>query len=440
MVDEASHCVKVEEINPVKKKFSFDIPWPDVKEELDSAYRNVGKKAKIKGFRPGKTPRKVLETYYKDEAEGDAISKIVNRVYWNAIEEAKVTPVAQPVIDQKGIEKEKNFEFTATVEIKPSIEPKHYLDLEIEKEEIEISEDDIRKRLEDLRQVYSTLEDLKEDRGVREGDLATIDFEGRVDGVSLKELKAAQYPLEIGSKRFVPGFEDQLTGMKPGESKEIHVPFPDDYHSKDIAGKDVVFSVTVKGIKEKILPALDESFVKNFEKYETLDEIRADIRKGLEAEMEAKAKAQVVKSMVDKIIERNPVDVPEAFVERQIYSLMLDAQRRMAANGMDPKKAVEIAARMHDRFKEEAERMVRTSLLLESIADKESIQVESPDLEEKMRTLAERFGQTIEEVKAFYGKEDMVEALRNEIREEKTLDFIERKAKIKIVTKKEENA
>jgi trigger factor len=435
MVNEASHCVKVEEISAVKKRFSFDIPWPDVREELDSAYRIVGKKARIKGFRPGRTPRKVLETYYKDEAESDAISRIVNRVYWSAVEEAKVIPVAQPVIDQKGIEKDKNFEFTATVEIKPSIEPRDYLDLEIEKEEVEISEDDVQRRLEDLRQAYSTLEDPKEDRSIREGDLATIDFEGRLDGVSLKELKADQYPLEIGSKRFVPGFEEQMKGMKTGESKDIQVRFPDDYHSKDLAGKDVVFSVTVKGIKEKILPALDEHFVKNFEKYETLDEIRAEIRKGLKAETEARIRESVVKYMVDKLMEKNPMDVPDAFVERQIYSLMLDAQRRMAMNGMDPKKAAEIAARMHDTLKGEAERMVKTSLLLESIADKESIQVEETDLEEKMRALAERFGQTVDEVKKFYGKDDMIEALRNEIREEKTLDFIEAKAKIKFVKK-----
>ncbi len=439
MVNEVSHCVKVEEISPVKKRFSFDIPWPDVKEELDSAYRTVGKKARIKGFRQGKTPRKVLETYYKDEAEGDAISRIVNRVYWNAVEQAKVVPVAQPVIDQTGIEKEKNFEFTATVEIKPCIEPKDYLNLEIEKEEFEIAEDDIQNRLEGLRQVYSTLADLKEDRGIKEGDHAMIDFEGRLDGTPLKELKADQYPLEIGSKRFVPGFEEQMIGMKVGEWRDIKVTFPDDYHSTDIAGKEVVFSVTVKGIKEKILPALDENFVKNFEKYESLDEIRADIRKGLEAEMEARIKASVVKNIVDKLIEHNPTDVPEAFVERQIYSLMLDAQRRMAMNGMDPKKAAEIAARMHDKFKGEAERMVKTSLLLESIADKESVQVEETDLDEKMKILAARFNQNVEEVKKLYDKEDMIEALRTEIREEKTLDFVEGKAKIKIVKKKEEN-
>jgi trigger factor len=230
-----------------------------------------------------------------------------------------------------------------------------------------------------------------------------------------------------------------MTGMKVGECRDIKVKFPDDYHSKDIAGKEVVFSVTVKGIKEKILPALDENFVKNFEKYESLDEIRADIRKGLETEMEARIKASVVKNIVDRLLEHNPMDVPEAFVERQIYSLMLDAQRRMAMNGLDPKKATEIAARMHDKFKGEAERMVKTSLLLESIADKESIQVEEADLNEKMKNLAARFGQNIEDVKKLYDKEDMVEALRTEIREEKTLDFIEGKAKIKIVKKKEEN-
>lgn len=438
-MNEANHCVKVEEISPVKKKFFFDIPWADVKEELDSAYRIVGKKAKIKGFRPGKTPRKILETYYKEEAEGDAITNIVNKVYWNAVEEARVVPVAHPVIDQKGIESDTNFEFTATVEIKPLIEPKGYLGLEIDKEEMGISDDDVRNRLEGIRNVYSTLEDLKDDRGVMEGDLVTVDFEGRVEGVPHKDLKADQYTLEIGTKRFLPGFEEQIMGMKAGEQKDIQINVPEDYPLTDAAGREAVFSVTIRGIKEKILPVLDENFVRNFEKYQFLDDLRADVRKGLESEASARIRASVKKNIMDKILEANSLEVPGTFVERQTYSLMLDAQRRMAMNGMDPGKASEIAARMQERFKEDAERMVRTTLLLESIADKESIQVEEADLDKKMRELAESFGQPLEEVKKFYEKEGMMDALRGELREEKTLDYIEGKAKINLMKKDGKN-
>lgn len=432
-MSQVSHCVKVEEISPVKKKLFFDIPWADVKDELDSAYKIVGRKARIKGFRPGKTPRKILETYYKEEAEDGAISSIVNKVYWNAIEEANIIPVAQPVIDQKGIETEKNFEFTATVEIKPQIEPKDYLGMEIDKEEIDVSDGDVQSRLERLRHVYSTMEDANEDRGAREGDLVTLDFEGRLDGVSHRDLKAEQYMLEIGTNRFLPGFEEQIIGLKVGEQKEFQLKVSEDYPSKDVAGKEAVFSVTVRGIKEKILPALDESFVRNFEKYQTLDDLKADLRKGLESETGERIRASVRKNIVDRLLEANSFEIPDTFVERQTYSLMMDTHRRLAMNGMDPGKASEIVERMKDRLKSNAERMVRTTLLLESIADRESIQVEEADVEKRLGEIAQNFGQPLEEVKKLYEKEDLMETLRGEIREEKTLDFIEGKAKINLV-------
>jgi len=436
-VGDRSHSVTIEDVSSVKKKFSFDIPWVSVKEELESAYRVVGKKAKIKGFRAGKIPRKVLETYYRGEAEDEAISNIVNKVYWDAVEVNKVIPVSQPVIDQKGIEQDKNFAFTATVEVRPVIEPKDYIGLDIEKEEMEVNEEDVRQRLEELRQAYSTLEELKEDRGILEGDFATIDFEGRLGGELRKDLKAENYLLEIGSKRFIPGFEDQLVGAKAGERKDIQVTFPEDYQSTDLAGKDVEFSVTIKNIKTKNVPPLDENFIKNFDQYESLSDLQADVRKNLGDERTAGIKASVVKAIVDKLIENNPVEVPDAFVERQIYSMMLDAQRRMAMNGMDPKKAAEIAARMHDRFKGDAERRVKTSLLLESVADKETIEVTEADLDERIRSIAAGYHEKFEDVKKIYDEKDMLEDLRAEVREQKTLDFIEGKAKIKIVKRKE---
>jgi trigger factor len=394
--------VKIEDISSVKKRLSFDIPWLDVKKELDIAYREVGKKAKVKGFRPGKTPRKVLETYFKDDAEGEAVTNIVNRVYWDAVEKHQMMPVTKPVVDQKGIEAEKDFSFTITVEVKPIVDPNDYLGIEVEQEELEIGEEDVSERLENIRQGYSTLEDLKEERGIVEGDFANIDFEGELNDVTRPELKAENYLLEIGSKKFVPGFEEKLIGSRPGETREISVTFPEDYHSRDLAGKEVSFSVIVKGIKEKIVPSLDENFVKNFEKYETLDDIRADIRKAVEEEKQAKIHSDVTKTLVSKLIECNPIEVPEAMVERQIYSMMLDGQRRMTANGMDPKNALEIMTRMHDRFKDEAERTVKTSLILESIAERESISVEEKDLEEKMKHIAERYGEDQESVKKLY--------------------------------------
>ena len=431
-MDEISHCVSIEDVSQVKKRFSFDVPWVDVKGELDAAYREIGAKAKVKGFRTGRIPRSVLEAYYKAEAEGEAISSIVSRVYWEAVEKNDIIPISEPVVDQKGIEKDKNFAFTVTVEVKPSIEPKDYIGIEVEKEEPVVRDEDVNERLEGLRRMYSTLEELKEDRGVRDGDFATIDFEGTLDGVLRDDLKAQDYVLEVGSKRFVPGFEEQLVGVRRGETKELRIAFPEDYHRRDYAGKEVIFKVTVKEVKEKVLPALDENFVKNFEKYESLEDIKADIRKSLEAEKEAASKSAVEKAVIGKLLESNPVEAPESIVEKQVRSMIIDAQRRMTANGIDRERAAELAAGMRSGFKDEAERMVKTSLILDSIARKENIEVDDRDIDERLKRVSEHYGEDVESVRRLYEKNDLLERLRGDIREEKTLDFVLGKAKINV--------
>jgi len=398
--------------------------------ELDAAYREIGTKAKVKGFRTGRIPRSVLEAYYKAEAEGEAISSIVSRVYWEAVEKNDIIPISEPVVDQKGIEKDKNFAFTVTVEVKPSIEPKDYIGIEVEKEEPVVRDEDVNERLEGLRRMYSTLEELKEDRGVRDGDFATIDFEGTLDGVLRDDLKAQNYVLEVGSKRFVPGFEEQLVGVRRGETKELRIAFPEDYHRRDYAGKEVIFKVTVKEVKEKVLPALDENFVKNFEKYESLEDIKADIRKSLEAEKEAASKSAVEKAVIGKLLESNPVEAPESIVEKQVRSMIIDAQRRMTANGIDRERAAELAAGMRSGFKDEAERMVKTSLILDSIARKENIEVDDRDIDERLKRVSEHYGEDVESVRRLYEKNDLLERLRGDIREEKTLDFVLGKAKL----------
>jgi trigger factor len=434
-VDEMN--VKVEEISTVQKKLSFDIPWSDVKKELDFVYKDVGRKAKIKGFRPGKTPRKTLEIYYKDEAESQTISNLVNRFYGETLKKNDIAPVSQPVIDDSGIEKDKNFTFSATVEVEPVIEPKDYVGLELEKEEIEITDKDIQVKLEELRNMYSTLDDIDSDRGIIEGDFLYIDFEGKLDGKPVKDLAQKNYLLEIGSKRFFPGLEEQLVGLKKEETKEIIVKIPDDYFSKEIAGKDVSFSVKIINIKKKTLPELDEDFVKNFEKYESLDELKEDIKKSLGEENEGRADAELRARIIDKILEKNEFEVPPSFVEKQVYSMMLDAHRRMVMGGMDTEKAAEISSNLHEKFKGDAEKMVKTSFLFNSIAQKESITVDEKDVEERLKDFAGKYQQDYESLKKSYEEGNRMESFKVKIFEEKILDFIKEKSKINLAKKTE---
>ncbi|HPL63376.1 MAG TPA: trigger factor [Syntrophales bacterium] len=432
-MSEAALSVKVEDLSPVKKKLSFDIPWEEVRRELDDAYNLIGKKAKIKGFRPGKTPRRLLEIYFKEQAEDEAIQKLINRFYWDAVEKNSIDPASQPVIDQKGIAPEASYSFTATVEIKPVIEPQGYLDLEVEKEEPKVTDESVQKRLVELQQVYSTLENAPEDRLAEKGDFVTLDFEGKMDGKEIEDARGSNYLLEIGSGRFIPGFEEQIVGMKKGETKEFTVKFPEPYQNGELAGKDVTFTAMVKEIKSKKVPALDESFLKNFEKYDSLEALKDDIRKALEDEEQMRTESEFNRKLADALLAGNEFEVPQSLVDRQIYLMMANAQRRMAAGGMDPEKAAELSFQMKDRFRDEAARGVKISLLLESIARKESIEAGDDDLEKKLNEIAERSGREVDSIREAYGREGLLESVRSELREQKTLDFVRRRAKIKSV-------
>ena len=429
--------VNIEELSPVRKKISFDIPWLDVQRELENTYRTVAKTARVKGFRQGKIPRNILELHYKDHVETEVAANLVNQFYWDALKEHDIQAVTQPQIEQKGIEKEKNFAFTATVEVEPRVDPAGYLDMELEKEELDVTDADVDARLQEIREMFATMQDVEEDRGLKTGDFATIDFQGTLDGEAQKEMKAEDYFLEIGSKTLVPGFEDQLIGMKKGESKEVQVQFPEDYHAEHLKGKDVVFSVALKGIKEKKLPEINEEFVKNFERYEKLADLRDEIRKNLEVENKARIGANLGKLIVDKLLENkdNEFDVPPSFVERQIFQMMAETQHRLLSRGMDKKAATEMTVKMHDAYRDDARKIVRTALMIKNIARKENITVSDEELQEQIRLIAESRGQTSEAVKEQLEKDDMLDHVANEVLHNKVFDFIEAKAKITMVKK-----
>ena len=429
--------VNIEELSPVRKKISFDIPWLDVQRELENTYRTVAKTARVKGFRQGKIPRNILELHYKEHVEEEVAANLVNQFYWDALKEHDIQAVTQPQIEQKGIEKEKNFAFTATVEVEPRVDPAGYLDMELEKEELDVTDADVDARLQEIREMFATMQDVEEDRGLKTGDFATIDFQGTLDGEAQKEMKAEDYFLEIGSKTLVPGFEDQLIGMKKGESQEVQVKFPEDYHAEQLKGKDVVFSVALKGIKEKKLPEINEEFVKNFERYEKLSDLREEIRKNLEVENKARIGANLGKLIVDKLLgnQDNEFDVPPSFVERQIFQMMAETQHRLLSRGMDKKAATEMTVKMHDPYRDDARKIVRTALMIKNIARKENITVSDEELKERIRLIAESRGQTPEAVKEALEKDDMLDHVANEVLHNKVFDFIEAKAKITMVKK-----
>jgi trigger factor len=434
-VSESAIALKVEDVSPIKKKILFDISWLEVKKELDTVYKDVAKKAKIKGFRQGKVPRDILESLYKEHAEEETVSNLVNRYYWEALKENKINAISQPDIDQKGIEAEKNFTFTAIVEVEPVIDPTGYIGLELEKENSEVKDSDVDARLDEIRDMFSTMEEVDVDRGVSEGDFVVIDFEGFVQGKPVKEMKAENYLLEVGSKRFMPGFEDQLIGLTKNKTAQITIKLPDDYHAKNLAGEEIVFSVTLKNIKEKKLPEIDEKFINNFDKYESLDDLKKDIRKTLDEERIGRENSAFKSLIIDKLLESNQFEVPQAFVNRQVAYMIDDTQKRLAKRGMKRDVAPERYKELYDLYKDEASKIVRTILLLKNIGEKEAITVSDQEIEDKIRELAQLRGQDYDSLKESLQSENMVDDVKSEILNAKIFAFIEDKAKVEMVKK-----
>ncbi|MGP8152749.1 MAG: trigger factor [Smithella sp.] len=427
--------VKMEELSSVKKKLSLEIPWTEVKNELDAVYREVGKKAKLKGFRPGKIPRKVLETYFKEQAEGETATNIVNKYYWQTLEDKGIVAVSRPEINQEGFKENTDFSFSASFETEPEFEPKGYKGIELEKEKLKVTDTDVEKRINEIREMFATMEEVKDDRPVVNADFVVIDFAGSLNGEIYKELKAEDYLLEIGSQRFVPGFEEQLIGMKNGEIKEVKVEFPADYHENKFAGKEIIFNVKVKNIKEKKLPEIDENFIKNFDRYNSLEDLKNDVRKSLEEKFQRQTELNLQNRITEILIKENDFEVPPSLVERQIYYMMADTQKRMISAGMDEKNALELSFKMHDKFKDDAAKIVKSFLLLKKIAEKESFVAEENDIEKYIQELALQKGQDYELLKKMYDDEERKDSLKMELIQKKAFDFIEHNANIKLVEK-----
>lgn len=423
---------RVEDLNSVKKRILFDVPWHDVQNELDAAYHKVGKTAKVKGFRPGRIPRNILERYYRQDVEDETVSNLINRHYWEAIQKNKIPVVSQPVIEQKGIESEKDFTFTATVEIEPEIEPTSYTGLDLEKPVPVVTDAEVETNMEQMRQMFAVLEDVVEDRGLQKGDFVTIAFEGTLAGKKLQELKAENYLLEIGEQKFIPGFEEQLLGLKKGEKRTIMVHFPDNYQMAQVASKDVEFAVEIKDVRIKKLPAIDEQFLKNFNQYHSIEELRADVKKRIEKEKEKRFKTAFQRNISDKLLENNLFEIPDVFVEQQTFYMVNDAQNRMVSEGLDPKKAEELAMSLRDHFRDEASKIVKTSILLDRIARKESIVANDDEIDNRIKEFAAQRSQNYQTLKETFEKDGLMENIRTEIINLKTYEFIEANANLKI--------
>lgn len=411
----------VEDISPVKKKIRIDVDAADMAREMNKAFSEVSKKAKIPGFRPGKAPRAVVERHYGEDVKSDVINKLISSSFLAAVGEHKIIPVEMPAISDVVMDKTTPLSFTATVEIRPNINLGTYDGIEIQEQAISVTEEELTQTIDRLREMYAELT-VVEGRPLENQDTAVMDFEGFKDGKSISGAKASDYMLALGSNSLIPGFEEQMVGMAKGDTRELKVTFPADYDNKDLAGQPVTFTVTLKEIKKKVLPALNEEFAKDLGG-KSLDDLKEGIKKDLEARKKDEQNAAQREAILSKLVDSHSFDVPTGMVQHELQAMARQKATRMAKQGRDV-KTFDI-----NQFNEEnqalAEKRVKGVLILDEIADKEKVDVTEQEISGALAMMAKTSGQPVDVIKKYYETQDGgLDNLRSSLIQEKTLGLL----------------
>jgi trigger factor len=413
----------VEEINPVKKKIIVEIAPDSVSKEMDKALADAAKKAKIPGFRPGKAPRNIVERHYGEDVRSEVLNRLISESYLNAVREHNLSPVDMPRIENiSTIAKGSPLSYTATVEVRPNITLGVYDGIEVTEKDLAVTDEELGQTVDRLREMYAQLE-VVEGQALVKDHTAIIDFEGFHDGKPIEGAKAADHMLDIGSGNFIPGFEEQLIGMKKGETKEIQVIFPVEYANKDLAGKDARFTVALKEIKKKVLPELNDDFAKDIGQNKTVDELKARIKEDLEARKRDESGSAQREELMTKLVDAHTFDVPPGMVDRELQTMARQYATRLARQGMDVKSFD--AKKYLDKNRDLAVKRVKGILLLEEIAEKEKIEVSDQEITSAIAAMAASAGQTADVVRKYYEAQDGgLENLRASMIQEKALGLL----------------
>ena len=388
--------VKVDKQENSKVVLEFTMDKETFEKELDKAFHKNAKYFKVPGFRNGKVPRNVVEKVYGEGVLYETvIEDNVDDEYRKAVEDNKQEVVSKPELDVKQIGKGKDLIYTVTLFVKPEATVKKYKGLEVKKIDSKVSKKEVDAAIESDRQKNARVVSV-DDRDLQKDDISTIDFEGFVDGVAFEGGKAENFELTIGSGQFIPGFEDQLIGMKIGEEREINVTFPKEYHAENLAGKPAMFKVKLISIKSKILPELDDEFAKDVSEFETLADYRKDVEKKVKKQKEESAKNQKEIAVIDKLVENTEVVIPESMIDDEVESMSNQFASNLAYQGLDLKTYCMYMNTTEEEFKKnlrpEAEKNVKLKLALDAIEKLEEIKVEAKEIDEKIDELKKQYG------------------------------------------------
>lgn len=422
---------KTKNANEVKLEITVEAEKFD--EAIKKVYFKSAKYFNIPGFRKGKAPMQIVEKYYgKEIFYEDAFNEVAQDALEEAVEENKLEIVSRPDIEVTQIEKGKDLIFEAIMQTKPEVKLGKYKGIEIKKVEYNVTDEDIEHELGHMQEHNSRLISI-EDRPVENGDIATIDFEGFADGKAFEGGKAEGHELEIGSNSFIPGFEDQVIGMKIDEEKDIQVKFPEEYFSKDLAGKDATFKVKVHEIKKKELPELDDEFAKDVSEFDTLKELKESIKEKQQKQNDEKAKYETQEAVIKAVCEDIKVEIPSGMVESEIDNMLKDIEQRLSYQGLKLEQYLQMMGKTQEEMRKEYEPQaidaIKSRLALEAVIKAEKIEATDEEIDEKLKEMAKNYGKENDE--EFLKNENVRNYLKQGLASEKAIDFLVENAKIK---------
>ena len=418
--------VKWEKLEGNQGVLTVEVDSEKVNEALDAAFKKVVKQVNIPGFRKGKVPRNMFEKRFGVEAlYQDALDILLPNAYGEAVEEAGIEPVDRPEVDVEQMEKGEPLIFTAKVTVKPEVKLGEYKNLEVEKIDPTVTDEDVANELTQLQEKHAELV-IKEEGSVENGDTVIMDFEGFVEGEAFEGGKAENHSLEIGSGTFIPGFEEQLIGLEAGAETEVEVTFPEEYHSENLAGKPASFKVKLHEIKSKELPKLDDEFAKDAdEEVETIDELKTKTKERLEESKKTEAENSMRDTLVEKAAENAEVDIPEAMIKAEIDRMLQEFEQRLQMQGMNLELYHQISgqdeAALREQMKEDAQKRVRTTLTLTAIAAAENLEVTDEEVNAELEKMAGMYNSTVDQITNMLGSLD---AVKDDLKIRKAIEFL----------------
>ncbi len=419
--------VRVENLSSVKKTLHIEIPEKEVNREIDNAYNELKKNAKIKGFRPGKAPRSVLERLYKKDVNADVSAKLIQESLEEAIRENQISMVGQPQISPPELKYKAAYAFDATLEVAPELEEIDFKGLHLKKNMYTAKEHEVQGQLEMLRRNLVRQKAVEEERPVQDGDFVLIDYEGFLKGQPFEAAqKTENYTLKIGSAQIAEEIDEQLIGMFPGQSRDIPVTFPPVHANADLAGKEILFQVNLKEIREEIVPEIDDAFAKNFgEKYETLDQLKTDIVKNLEEGYSRRQEHEIREQIFTALLERKDFEVPDTMIEYELAGIVSEAEQSFAYHNVNMDDIGVTRDSLAEKYRPMAVKQVKRHLILGKLIEQEKLDLSDEETEAGLQEMAAAFQQPVDEIKRFYQENsDKLNYFRHTLLEKKAMNLI----------------